>query len=772
MIIEKFEDIKPSWYSCESVFDNPTSCEVFKSYLVKIKNMTNFEFLKEVEEYKTLHSKYYLEQKAKKLIEEFIKQSSQKELNLSSETRQKIMKDFKASLETTFDQALFLPAYQSVWLDLTFDTFPKFTLDESFYKFMKGEFEKKGKKEFVRMYLLNESRVKEIESLKNIYEEHLQHETKEDSLTVTSNENLTNGFTANLEFTDQELDELKAFGTFTKDSLEKIVKEMMKPLTGVQIIIPKTGFFGKKEIRPNKREVKGISVKNWLESHLHTDNYNLITKIIHILLKKNILINLNPKMKEFDEKQIYKFGIKRRLVILGSGFSGMVVARALKDDLEVVCIDKKLNLQYKYSFHHLFSNPTRINQLEIPYSKILQGCSFICDEVLHVSPKGVFLKDRTINFDYLVIATGSQYVIPFPVEMEPPKYGIEKKNAKIVNMYSPYDIISAYGELYCAKKVVIVGAGPSAIEVATEIATYYPTINVVMISQYLTLLERKSKQIQKEVYKNLQKFNNLNILFNRKVLKIKNREIFYKINGKIDESRDESMEADVIVICCGFKANTKICRKYMSDSLSPSGYIMVNQYFQVRYTGNCLTNEEINNKIELYYEKDEMEIYEKITKKDSIISISSECSSPSLKSEKEVSEADIMNALKNDEISEDDEYSSDSDSETPSVKEKKPQEKFYPNIFSIGDVAETFEEKLAYNAIEHAKKLVTNIREMEYPLGTEIHLSKYKFGKEGKNVICMGKQGILIQGQKVLKTGQVANNAKEMIEKAFYLKFQ
>jgi pyruvate/2-oxoglutarate dehydrogenase complex dihydrolipoamide dehydrogenase (E3) component len=74
---------------------------------------------------------------------------------------------------------------------------------------------------------------------------------------------------------------------------------------------------------------------------------------------------------------------------------------------------------------------------------------------------------ETLEADYLVLATGSSY--PFPAKTEEPDVASARRR-----------VLEAHEALLAAGRVLIVGAGPSGLELAGEIKSFYPEKQVTI----------------------------------------------------------------------------------------------------------------------------------------------------------------------------------------------------------------------------------------------------------------------------------------------------
>jgi NADH dehydrogenase len=178
---------------------------------------------------------------------------------------------------------------------------------------------------------------------------------------------------------------------------------------------------------------------------------------------------------------------KLRIVIVGGGFAGLAAARALRHaDAEVVLIDRRN--------HHIFQpllyqvatavlSPAEISapirQLEVKQKNLSVLLAEVTDvdvvsRTIEASSPGVGV--RTVGFDYLVVATG----------MRPSYFGhdefaryapglkslsdAETIRAKILSAFEFAATTEDEGERARQMTFVLVGAGPTGVELAASLA--------------------------------------------------------------------------------------------------------------------------------------------------------------------------------------------------------------------------------------------------------------------------------------------------------------
>ncbi|AXQ30248.1 N-acyl homoserine lactone synthase [Solimonas sp. K1W22B-7] len=166
----------------------------------------------------------------------------------------------------------------------------------------------------------------------------------------------------------------------------------------------------------------------------------------------------------------------KRIVIVGGGYAGMGLAKALDRRFEVRMIEPRDRFVHNLAaIRALAEGPPLLRQLAVPYDRLLRRGTVLQARAAAVTEQGVTLADgRQLEADYVVVATGSRHNGPFKPQTE---------NAA--------DFLSAgaalHQRLLQARSVAIVGGGPVGVELAGEIAAAHPgkALHLVSATQQL-----------------------------------------------------------------------------------------------------------------------------------------------------------------------------------------------------------------------------------------------------------------------------------------------
>lgn len=172
-------------------------------------------------------------------------------------------------------------------------------------------------------------------------------------------------------------------------------------------------------------------------------------------------------------------------------------------------------------------------------------------------------EDTLHGYDKLVLTLGSWPVIP-PIE------GIKAENIELCKNYYHAKTIIEKAEQ--AKKVVVVGAGYIGVELAEAFRMKGKDITLIdaetrIMSKYLDdVITNKAEQAFKD--------NGIKLALGEKV------ECFESVDGKVSKvvTNKGEYEADLVILCIGFKPNTEIVKDKLKTL--PNGAIIIDDYMQ------------------------------------------------------------------------------------------------------------------------------------------------------------------------------------------------
>eukprot|EP01132_Coremiostelium_polycephalum_P001344 gene1344-1697_t len=250
---------------------------------------------------------------------------------------------------------------------------------------------------------------------------------------------------------------------------------------------------------------------------------------------------------------------RKKVVIVGGGFSGSIVAQNLENDYQVTLIDTKDFFEFTPSILRTIVEPQHIRSIQVLHSHYLRHTNVVQKEVLGVSHNEVKCDDRTVPFDYLVINSGSSYNSPF-------------KESRVVLSARANTLRENYYHIRKLKKILIIGGGIVGVELAAEIVSHFHDKEVTIVHSQSKIMNRFPKKAIRDSELFLTK-RGVRIVHNERV-------IAHHGNVFITDQGSEIV-ADQAFLCTGIAPNSQFLKENYSDSISEFGYIRTNEYLQM-----------------------------------------------------------------------------------------------------------------------------------------------------------------------------------------------
>jgi apoptosis-inducing factor 2 len=157
------------------------------------------------------------------------------------------------------------------------------------------------------------------------------------------------------------------------------------------------------------------------------------------------------------------------VLVIGGGYGGVVVAKALDEAAQVILVEPKDAFQHNVAALRALVDPSWPARTFLPYDHLLARGTVVRDRAVEVDPHGAVLASgRRLDADYVVLATGSTY--PFPAKTD---------RADAADSIAHYHAM--YANLAQADRVMLLGAGAVGLELAGEIAAVWPEKHVVLV---------------------------------------------------------------------------------------------------------------------------------------------------------------------------------------------------------------------------------------------------------------------------------------------------
>jgi NADH dehydrogenase FAD-containing subunit len=182
----------------------------------------------------------------------------------------------------------------------------------------------------------------------------------------------------------------------------------------------------------------------------------------------------------------------RTVAIVGGGYGGAAVAKALDEHATVILIDPKDAFVNAAGSLRALTRPEEwADRIFFPYDTLLKNGGHIREYAASVDPQGVTLASgERVEADYIVLATGSGY--PYPAKTR------TDSTAEAIAHFK-----ETHAELAGAERVLIAGAGPVGLELAGEIKTAWPEKQVLIVDPAPVLVRGYDDELRAELHRML-----------------------------------------------------------------------------------------------------------------------------------------------------------------------------------------------------------------------------------------------------------------------------
>lgn len=197
----------------------------------------------------------------------------------------------------------------------------------------------------------------------------------------------------------------------------------------------------------------------------------------------------------------------KKLVILGGGYGGTTLTHSLRHikNLEITLVNQTPFHIVQTEIHRLLGGSTNEENIYFDLEEFCEkkGASFLCDKAILINDQEqqvVCESGKTLDYDYLVIATGSISLFPHQIE----NIKAYSKDIKIVQHLRSFE--KEFHELVSfdesGKNIAIIGGGLTGTEIALEYTRRLKRLGiskemceVSLIEQCATLLPGCSQEL-------------------------------------------------------------------------------------------------------------------------------------------------------------------------------------------------------------------------------------------------------------------------------------
>ncbi|KDP25908.1 hypothetical protein JCGZ_22979 [Jatropha curcas] len=269
---------------------------------------------------------------------------------------------------------------------------------------------------------------------------------------------------------------------------------------------------------------------------------------------------------------------KKRLVVIGGGIAGSLLVRSLQFDADVTLIDPKEYFEITWATLRAMVEPTSGERSVINHRDYFTNGRIVTSWATNITDTDVLTADgHVIPYDYLVIATGHVDSVPKSRTERLAEYQAE--NEKIRSAHS----------------ILIIGGGPTGVELAGEIAVDFPEKKVTLVHNGSRLMEFIGTKAADKTLKWLRS-KNVDVKLEQRVDLNHFSESDSSTNKTYHTSSGETIKADCHFLCTGKPlASAWLQDTILMNNLHSNGSLAVDEYLRVKGQKNIYAIGDITN---------------------------------------------------------------------------------------------------------------------------------------------------------------------------------
>lgn len=263
--------------------------------------------------------------------------------------------------------------------------------------------------------------------------------------------------------------------------------------------------------------------------------------------------------------------MKKKLVVVGGGYVGFEVAKALDASADVTLIEQREAFVTPPAAIRALVQPELLDQLVFPYDRLLKNGRVIRARATRIAPDGVTLADGSqVTGDYIVVATGSTYAAPFKPVGDSIDGFLEANRA-------------VGSDLKAAQSVAIVGAGAVGSELAGEIATAYPQKSVTLISSDAQLFPAYPRKLGARLQAKLEG-KGVSVILGQRATDL--AQISKPYAGAVTLTDGRTIKADLIFPVIGAKPDATVLDTLPGVTRTPAGRVETDKWLRAAGQAN------------------------------------------------------------------------------------------------------------------------------------------------------------------------------------------
>jgi len=257
------------------------------------------------------------------------------------------------------------------------------------------------------------------------------------------------------------------------------------------------------------------------------------------------------------------------VVVLGGGYGGINVAKALDELADVTLVDPKDAFTHNIAAWRALVEPEWLDRIFLPYEYLLVHGTHVRDRAVEVDGRRITLASgQTLEPDYLILATGSSY--PFPAKID--ETSSERARERVHE---------AHAALLGAQRVLLVGAGPAGLELAGEIKAFYPDKHVTLADIAPDVLQGPYDQALRDELRRQLELLGVELKLGSALRELPAVAPATRAPIELTTEAGETLNADIWFRAFGVTPQTGYLRGALAATRNDAGYIRVDEHLRV-----------------------------------------------------------------------------------------------------------------------------------------------------------------------------------------------
>jgi NADH dehydrogenase FAD-containing subunit len=257
------------------------------------------------------------------------------------------------------------------------------------------------------------------------------------------------------------------------------------------------------------------------------------------------------------------------VAVIGGGYGGFKAAKGLDEFAAVTLVEPRDAFVHNVAALRALVEPEWLPRIFLSYDRLLANGRVLRDRAVAVDGRSVTLASGDeLMPAFIVLATGSTY--PYPA-----KSGTDETATALVRYRASHE------ELVQATRVLIVGAGPTGLELAGEISDRWPEKQITILEPEPEILAGPYKQeLREEVRRQLEERGVVFVLGEALTAEPESPPVTF---GRFAVSTNvgRTIEADIWFRCHGLTPVSGYLRGDLASARRPDGSIEVTSQLQV-----------------------------------------------------------------------------------------------------------------------------------------------------------------------------------------------